>query len=485
MTEASKPLPLVFDLDGTLIRNDLTHELLVLCMRWYPHLFLLAIFQLIRSRSGGKRWLVERVGDHIHAEHLPYSATALDLIEAHRKTGGDVELVSGSDHELVERIASHLGVFSHAKGSTPPTNLVSSRKADHVAERHPDGFQYAGNSNQDITVWRESKGGYGFNAPSRAFRLKRADDTPIELVRIVEGSGPWRALLKAMRPHQWMKNLLIFMVPCLVISQLGWINGIEVIAGFLCLSLLASGTYIINDLFDIPDDRKHPSKQKRPLASGSLSVPLAGVAALSLVLGSLIGAFFLDITFGFVAASYTVITLAYSFRLKRIVVVDVMVLSCLFGVRVVAGAILVNAPPSIWLLTFIGMFFLSLALTKRYVEVVKMAQKGLVSGRGYRSDDAPVLLAFGVACAVGSVIAFLTYGLLADVRVIENSGIVLSLAGVLIAWLMRLWLLTARGEMNDDPVLFAVKDRTSLLTLMLLTSLVLFETSRPVWQSLF
>lgn len=288
---------LIFDLDGTLIANDLTHELLFLCLRWHPLLLPLALFKLVMSRAAGKRWLVEKVGHHILPEHLPYSPTAIALIESHLEVGGTVELVSGSDHVLVDRIGAHLGYFEHVQGSEPPRNLVAEQKAAHITERHGDAFRYAGNSNQDVPVWKVSSGGFGFNAPARAFKLKRDDKSPIEIVKIQEGDGQLRSLIRAMRPHQWAKNLLIFMVPALVISQLVPADWLKILAGFFCLSFLASGTYLINDLFDVADDRAHATKKKRPIAAGVLSVPLASFASVVLIVGSLACAFLVNLTF--------------------------------------------------------------------------------------------------------------------------------------------------------------------------------------------
>lgn len=478
-------MPLIVDLDGTLILNDLTHDLLLLCARWHPHLLFLAVWKLLISRSAGKRWLTEKVGHMIEPEHLPYCQTMVDKIRQHQAAGGRVELVSGTDDELVSRVADYLGLFHDQRGSTPSTNLVSRHKADFINQRHGSAFLYAGNSSQDIAVWKVSNGGYGLGAPSRAYQLKTPDGEPIRVNKLRDKPSSLRNLLRAMRLHQWAKNLLILLVPGLVLPQLTSQHWIHIAAGFVCLSVLASGTYILNDLSDIPDDRAHATKRKRPLAAGQLSIPAAVVAVPILILGGLAGAWFIDPDFFLVCLSYTALTLLYSFRLKRIAIVDVLVLAGLFSLRVVAGAVLADAPPSEWLMTFVGFFFLSLALSKRYVEVARMAQTGKVRGRGYQSADIPVLLMFGTGCAVAAVISFLTYGLLAGHRVIENHGILLCVAGIMTGWLMRLWLVAVRGELHDDPVLFAVKDRTSLITILLMGGLVVFETSRPLWPSLF
>jgi len=478
-------LPLIVDLDGTLIRSDTTHELLVLCARWSPRDLPLAILRLLQDRAAAKRWLMELVGDHIDPAHLPYDADVLALIEDHRARGGDVWLVSGSDHRIVERIAEHLGLFRHAKGSEPGHNLTSSAKAAYLTERLPEGFTYAGNSRQDYAVWRQASSGFGVRAPREAYALKTPAGDAVDVRKIADRTGLWTPLRKAMRLHQWAKNILVFVVPGLMLSTLTLIDIVQLLAAFVCFGFMASGTYILNDLFDIPDDRKHATKKRRQLASGELSVPAAILACLVMVAGSLAAAFSLDEAFGWVLLIYAFATVAYSFRLKRLVIIDVLILAGLFSLRVWGGAEIMEAPPSAWLMMFIGLVFLSLALAKRFVEVSKSPPGKIVSGRGYRHEDEPMLLAFGAATANAAVLALAVYGLLAPSRLIDNPGVFMFVAAVVGAWFMRIWLVAVRRELNDDPVLFAVKDRISLACLGLVGSLLAIESFKPVWSRWF
>ncbi len=476
---------LVIDLDGTLVRSDMALELLMLTLRWAPHMVFYVIYLFLTDRAQAKRWMMQRIGDHIDPAHLPYEDEVLALINRHVEKGGTAWLVSGSDHELVGRIADHVGLFSRYQGSRPGHNLTSSRKAAFLVENLPDGFEYAGNSTQDYAVWKKATAGYGFRAPAASYSLTTDEGDPVKVTEMIKRTGFWRPLRKAMRLHQWAKNILVFVVPGLLLASLSGLDFVRLGIGFVCYGCMASGTYLLNDLFDIPDDRKHPTKKLRQIADGRLSVIAAGVSMLVLVGGSLVCAFVLEPMFGVVLATYAVTTIAYSFRLKRLAIVDVFVLAGLFSLRVWGGAEIVHAPPSAWLMMFIGMVFLSLALVKRYVEVTKTKPGQLVSGRGYRADDASAVLAFGAATANGAVISLAVYGLLAPDRLIDNAIVMMFVAGVVAAWFMRIWLVAVRGELNDDPVLFAVKDKVSLLCLLIVAIFLGAESSRDIWSSWF
>lgn len=318
---AQKEDVLVFDLDGTLIRNDLTHELLVLCARWKPHLLPIAIFKFLVNKPEGKRYLAEKLHVHYDASYLPYDPVVIALMEAHKAKGVPVEIVSGSDHILVQKVADHLEV-DFFKGSEPGNNLTSTRKAAFLRERHGDSFVYVGNSSADYAVWRAARKGYGVNAPSRSYRLKQDDGRDVEVERLVDRRGRLKPLLQAMRLHQWAKNVLIFIVPVLVLPTLGATDFVKFVLAFFCFSLLSSAASILNDLLDMPDDRAHHSRHARPLASGALSVPLAGLFIALVIPSAIIVAFLISTAFGIGALVYTILTCACSFRLKRLPALD-------------------------------------------------------------------------------------------------------------------------------------------------------------------
>lgn len=484
MAEPEKLPVLVMDMDGTLLRSDTTHELLILCIRWATLMFPVILLQLIVDRARAKRWLAENFGEHLDAASLPYDEAALDLVRTHRERGGSTWLVSGSDHILVERIALHLGCFDRYQGSHPGTNLTSARKAQFLTRELSEHFLYAGNSRHDFAVWQKSGAGFTFRAPAKARHLVSDKGLPVELQEIVPPANGIKPLLKALRLHQWAKNLLIFVTPVLLLAQLETIDVLNLIAAFVCFGLMASGTYLLNDLFDIQDDRKHSTKRLRQIAAGQLSVPNAFAAFLVLTLGSLACGFAISAGFGFTLLTYAVVTVAYSFRLKRLPVVDVFILAGLFTIRVWAGGIVVGAYTSVWFTMFVALVFLSLALTKRYAEIQK-SSSALISGRGYRAGDAAFVLAFGTATGTAAVLALAIYGLLAPNRLLDNAALILIMAGILAAWFMRIWLIAVRGELQDDPVLFAIKDKTSLVSLGIIALCFLIESARPIWTNWF
>lgn len=484
MTEPATPPVLVMDLDGTVIRSDTTHELLILCIRWAPLLFPVILVQLIFDRARAKRRLAEEFGKHLDAANLPYDEAALELVRTHREQGGSTWLVSGSDHILVERIALHLDCFDRHKGSDPGANLTSARKAQFLSEELPGGFLYAGNSRQDFAVWQKSGAGYTFRAPAEARYLVSETGQPVKLEEVVPPANGIKPLLKAMRLHQWAKNLLIFITPVLLLAHLEKIDVANLLAAFICFGFMASGTYLLNDLFDIQDDRKHSTKRLRQIAAGQLSVPAALAAFLVLTLGSLAWAFAISTGFGIMLLLYAFVTVVYSFRLKRLPIVDVFILAGLFTIRVWAGGIVVGAYTSVWFTMFIGLVFLSLALTKRYVEIQKSSSAS-ISGRGYRTGDAPFVLAFGAATGTAAVLALAIYGLLAPNRLLDNAALILIMAAILAAWFMRIWLIAVRGELHDDPVLFAIKDKVSLASLGVIALCFLIESAKPIWTNWF
>jgi 4-hydroxybenzoate polyprenyltransferase len=262
------------------------------------------------------------------------------------------------------------------------------------------------------------------------------------------------------------------------------IDVVNLLAAFVCFGFMASGTYLLNDLFDIQDDRKHSTKRLRQIASGQLSVPTAIAAFLVLTLGSLAGGFTISVGFGIMLLIYAFVTVAYSFRLKRLPIIDVFILAGLFTIRVWAGGIVVGAYTSVWFTMFIGLVFLSLALTKRYVEIQKSSSAS-ISGRGYRTGDAAFVLAFGAATGTAAVLALSIYGLLAPNRLLGNAALILIMAAILAAWFMRIWLIAVRGELHDDPVLFAIKDKVSLASLGVIALCFLIESAKPIWTNWF
>ncbi|MEO1661149.1 MAG: UbiA family prenyltransferase [Pseudomonadota bacterium] len=484
LDRTSPLLPLVFDLDGTLVRSDLTLEMLALCLRWRPALFVFVIYKFCFDKAAAKHVLAGAFADEIDVTRLPYEPAVVDLMRAAAAEAREVSMVSGSDHAIVQRVAAHLKV-SAFKGSEPGANLTGHRKAAYLREKYGEAFEYVGNSAADCAVWRAGRRGYAVRAPAKAFRLRRPNGAAIELQTVIPQSRQIHPLIRSLRPHQWAKNLLIFVVPALQIANLMALDALLLVLAFICFCALTSGSYLLNDVLDIPDDRRHAQKSARSIPSGQLGIPVALAASALLIALALFFSFRLNPVFGALALLYLGVTLVYSLRLKRVAVFDVFTLASLYSIRVIAGAYLVSFPPTGWLMTFTGAFFLSLAIGKRYVEVKRLVSNQAISGRGYLAADEAPLLITGAAIGTISVLALLMYGFSAPVTVFQSEMVLLCGAALLMAWVFRFWLLAGRGEISDDPVEYAVTDQTSLMLLGLISMIFAFDLTGPMWQSLF
>lgn len=458
--------PLVVDMDGALIRTDMLFEAFAAGLFQRPLATLLALGSLLKGRAAFKS-RIAALGV-VDVESLPEREALVSYLEQQSDAGREIHLVSAGAREHVEAVAERFGVFASAQGSTPGDNLKGARKAEALAERFPGGYAYVGDSRADAAVWKMADTIGLAGARPDVARAARRLGKPVEFEDRSSGAvlAPWR---RALRPQQWAKNLLVF-VPLILGHQFTNLRtDLAVLAGFACLCVVASATYLVNDLADLAADRRHPTKRSRPLASGALSISHALIAILPMMLTALGAAFWLSPAFGAGLLAYTLLTLAYSMRLKRIVMLDVTVLGCLYAVRLVMGQALVGGEQSVWLLTFSMFFFASLALTKRHSEIESRAASGSgatqIKGRGYRTTDAPLTLATGVSFSASAILIVVIYltseafpsGLYAHPQRLWATPILIQL------WLSRVWLLAHRGEMHEDPVAFALHDKASLM----------------------
>jgi 4-hydroxybenzoate polyprenyltransferase len=279
-------------------------------------------------------------------------------------------------------------------------------------------------------------------------------------------ASPVGSVLRALRLHQWSKNLLIF-VPLFVGHVYDDTRSIIAAAlGFAALCVVASATYMINDIADLDADRAHPVRRSRPFASGALPVAFGLTAAPILIAAALVGAYLLAPAFAATLLAYLVITLAYSLGLKRIPLLDVFIIGTLFTLRLVMGSAVIGIGYSPWLLSFALSFFLSLALAKRHGEVLGASRNNVedIAGRGYRGDDWPLTLAFGIGAGLVSVIIMLLYMTndAAPSGFYAHAEWLYAMPAIISLWLMRIWLLSNRLTLHDDPVVFALRDRASL-----------------------
>lgn len=456
--------PLYVDLDGTLFPGDSLHESVLLLLRRNPLNLLRLLAWLLLGKLAFKRRLADAVLPDVAT--LPYHAAFLAFLKAERAGGRRLILASAADQRIVAAVAQHLGLFDDHLGSEQ-VNLSGAGKLAAI-ERHCGGaFAYAGNGAVDLVVWQRSAEALAVNAPASVRRRLQALHP---LARVFEREPlRLRTVLKAIRLTQWSKNVLVF-VPLLashVTSAPAW--G-AVLGAFVAFGLCASATYLVNDLLDLPNDRRHIHKRHRPLAAGQLGVGPALLMAAALLAAGLALALAISPALAAMLLGYLAITLAYSLHLKSLALFDVLLLAGLYTWRIAAGAVVAQVVLSNWLLAFSMFLFLSLALVKRCAELEEMSdtEATRTPGRGYRLEDLPTLRGMGVGSGFLAVLVLALYIESQNGRALYPQPLWLwALAPLLLAWVMRIWLKVARRELHgEDPIAFALKDRGSWITLL-------------------
>jgi len=458
------PHPLIVDLDGTLIRTDLLFETANCFLKLYPFHFFKLFLWLFRGKSVLKSELAERVQLDVTA--LPYNIDVLNWLRSEQNRGRRLVLATASHRLLAEQVALHLNLFEEVIATEGNLNLKSSAKAQALISRFGEaGFDYVGNDWPDLQVWAHAHTAHLVDAPP-ALVLNAKAQSRLGQVFIRGRPSIFWALLKAMRLHQWMKNLLVF-VPLFAAHRYFDVSRDALaLMAFVVFSLTASSVYLLNDLLDVQDDRHHARKRHRPFASGALSL-VTGWAAWPalLVVAALLSALFMPWMFSLVLVVYFVLTLAYSLHLKQLAVVDVLTLAALYTLRIIAGAAAVAVPLSFWLLLFSMFIFLSLALIKRYSElkVARDAGKtGALRGRGYESDDLALVSSLGGSAGFIAVLVLALY--IQDgqaAHLYAQPQLIWLVCPVMLFWISRAWLIAHRGRMHDDPIVFALKDKVS------------------------
>lgn len=455
--------PLCVDMDGTLVKSDTLIDSLLVLLRKRPK----DLIGLPGSLMGGKAAFKAYVTQHVTLDvvHLPYNHKVVTYLQEEYRQGRPIFLATGANHALARRVADHLGIFTDVLGSDGSTNLTGNKKLDGLRSRLGTGlFDYIGNDTPDLLVMTHAT---EFMVANPSFRLRmKLRSSAVQPTRwFQERRHPLRSAAKCIRPHQWAKNLLIFL-PLLLAHGITTAHLLATLLAFCCFSLTASATYIINDLLDIETDRNHPRKRFRPFASGDLSAGAGlGIVVLFMTL-AFAGARFLPAGFYAWLTVYFAATLSYSLYLKRIALVDVLVLSGLYTIRLLAGGAATHTHISHWLSGFSIFLFLSLAIVKRFAELENMhaSNSSPKNGRGYLVADIEQLRAFGTASAFAAVVVFANYISGLNVSVLYHKPSFLWLiVPLMIFWLCRVWLLASRGELNEDPVVFALTDRMSLL----------------------
>jgi len=457
--------PLVIDLDGTLLRSDLLIESGFAFIRDNPKRLLVPLKWLL----SGKAFLKEQLARStpLDVTVLPYDPQVIALVEQERAKGRQIILATASHKIYAEQIAKHLKLFDMVLATENTTNLSKQNKRDRLVDIFGEkGFDYAGNSHDDLPVWKVSRNALLVNPEPGVISKTDA----IANVEHVVNTRPnqFKAWIKSLRIHQWVKNLLLF-VPLLASHK---INEIDLLLNgclaFLFFGLCASSVYLLNDLLDLEDDRHHSTKRDRPLASGSLPLKAGLLAFPVLLISAFAGSLLLlPWQFTMALAAYYLLTLAYSMLLKRKMVIDVITLASLYTLRIISGTFAFGVELTFWMLAFSMFMFLSLALVKRYAELQEARSAGIEEksrGRDYYPSDLEMISSLGAASGYLAVMVLALY--IQDnntISLYSNPQIIWLACPLLLFWVTRVWLITHRGNMHEDPIVFAIKDRTSLL----------------------
>ena len=474
-------IPLCVDLDGTLIRTDLLWESVMLLVKQLPWTAFLLPIWLLRGRAHLKREVAKRV--HLDAACLPYRTEALEWLESERAAGRRLVLTTAADQSLANAVAVHLGLFEEVIGSNGIVNLKGAKKLEAIEKRLGDHFDYAGDSRADQVIWNRARRAIAMDAsPSLVRELERTG----KLERTFERrSNPLRLWLRALRWHQWSKNLLIF-VPVLTSHRiLETATLLRSARMFLAFCACASALYVINDLLDLSTDRLHPQKRGRPFARGDLPI-IGGLLVVPLLLAAALGiAIPLGVPDTLILIGYGVVSLSYSLRLKSQAPLDVFLLSGLYTIRILAGGTATHIWLSGWLLSFSVFLFLSLAFTKRLSELrlLRDLDRERSNGRGYLTADLDLVTTFAVSSGFIAALVLTFYVNSDQVRILYRQPLYLwMLFPVLLYWLTKLWMLAFRGQLAEDPVSYAIKaPSTYWAGLVSLLLILVAKFDLPTW----
>ena len=475
MTSESQLRPLCVDLDGTLIHSDLLLEsFLQLCKRNPLYLLLVPVW-LVQGKAVLKAEIAKRI--QLNPLALPYNPEFLNWLKERKEAGRVIWLCTASNFRLANLVSEHLMLFDGVLASTDKVNMSGSTKARYLVEKFGEqGFDYCGNHSVDKAIWEFSQDAVVVNGSQQLARQAALLTAQEDILTFPKKTGLFKPVLKALRLHQWAKNVLIF-VPLIAAHKVGDVVLLnQAIMAFFAFGLCASSVYLLNDMLDLEADRLHAKKRNRPFASGALSLNIGFVLIPLLLAGAVAFAWVLPFKFWIILSAYYALTVTYSFGLKSIVLVDTIALAGLYTVRIVAGAKAIDVPLSFWLLLLSVFLFLSLALVKRYAELDALQRQGKLqaAGRGYHVEDLPILQSMGVASGFLCVLVLAQYINSPEVlSLYRRPQVIWFLCVLLLFWISRVWLITHRGDMHDDPVVFAMKDRVSIIVGILVGATVL------------
>lgn len=454
--------PIVVDLDDTLAKTDFFFESLLIFVKQNPINIFYAIFWMVRKP---KAYLKSRIAQDVDIDvsTIPFNKPLIEWLKSRKQSGHSITLATATHRKYADEVANHIGLFDQVLATDEGRNLKGVNKEKKLLELYgPKGFIYVGDSKADLKVWRSAES---------AVLVGGSKQTKEELKKIapllheIPRAQNKRVWLQAIRIHQWVKNFLLF-VPLLTSHNLTDPGKVVMsITAFLAFSFCASAVYILNDFFDLSDDRKHRTKHQRVFASGELSIVKGGMAFfVCLILASILG-LIVSVKFLLVIGIYFFATLVYSLYLKFQMMVDIILLAALFTLRIIAGAVAIDVALSFWLLAFSMFIFLSLAIMKRYIELLHIKDtfaKKYKKARGYYVSDINLLSSLGATCGCLAVLIMAFYVNSPDVvELYERQEVLWLICPLLLFWICRTWLKASRGTVDDDPIMFVIRDKVS------------------------
>ncbi|MBN1983889.1 MAG: UbiA family prenyltransferase [Chitinivibrionales bacterium] len=470
---------LVVDLDGTLIHSDVLWESLILLVKKNPLSIFWVVWWYIHQ---GLSQVKVRIASIVQPDVtlLPFNLPLIEFLKERKNNGTQLWLASASDSRIVEKVADHVGIFTRFFGTTPDCNLRGQKKLDTI-KRQLEGksFSYIGNEKADVPLLNSGMNAYIVAKDQSLAKYLSQESSEIRFFLVQK---KYLSFIKALRVHQWSKNILIF-VPLFLAHKITNIEKVvSCVTAFLSFCCCASAVYIINDLLDIESDRKHPVKKNRPFASGALPISSGfRMIVVCCILSASISIFFLDINYLLLLGLYFTMTLCYSLFLKRMLLFDVLTLSALYSMRIFAGRVAGSVEVTAWFLAFSSFFFLSLAFIKRFIELkdtILEPSAKLVS-RDYANSEMNLIQSAGISSGFMSILVFLLYITTSEqvTDLYNNPKLLWFIGPFLVYWILRMWFLAHRGKVNCDPVSFAIKDRVSWIVGFCIMLLIIFSSS--------
>ncbi|MBG6076299.1 UbiA family prenyltransferase [Polaromonas sp. CG_9.11] len=476
-----RSVPLVVDLDGTLTPTDTLVELLIKAVKHDPAILLKIPLWLIKGRAPFKQFIAQQAGIHFDAATLPYNQVFLDYLREEKAQGRLLILATAADSRIANSVAAHLGLFDTVLASDGTHNLKGDNKRLMIERTVGRPFAYAGDHAADLPIWKSAAAAVLVGVSPQVERTVR-EHCVVEQT-FTGPSASMKSWLRALRMHQWIKNILLF-VPVLTAFSLPDLQKLVTVGvAFLAFSLVASATYIVNDLLDLDSDRAHPRKRSRPFASAEIGLVDGAVISLVMLAGGLVIAGLVSGALLSTLLCYLVLTSAYTWLLKRYVLIDVLMLSVLYTLRILAGAVAANVSISSWLAAFSLFIFFSLALVKRCSELVSLSRAGggMTKGRDYHVSDLPVLWPLGIGAALSAIVVFGLFINAHETQVrYESPHLLWGAAVVMIYWISRLWIKTGRAEMHDDPIIYSLTNFNSLICITVIVGLTMIAQFVPV-----